>query len=320
MAGAVPSHIATPVADAARDTLGGAASVAAQLPAGVLDTAHAAFASGLQLVAGVAAVAAGALAIAPTLGDRPTASAAAVELLESAAEQAAQQPAWDPRPDQLVYTRALEVAYSMAELDGEGVESLVTQTREAWRSVDGLHPGLIKGVVKPGTDPLNPEGGPYEIPLEPCDGTWEGCGDIPAFPVGMPTDGDPDAMLAFLRKVTEPYDMGPGNKEHKPDQEVFDEAAALLRQGGLAPQMESAVLGAVARIPGVTTSGNVSDAAGRDGVGVGLTTAYGVRVDLVIDPESEEFLGVRELSPEGELTGAWALFEAGVVDVVGEMP
>jgi DHA2 family multidrug resistance protein-like MFS transporter len=55
-AGAVPSDVTPAAADAARDTLGGAASVAAQLPDGVLHAAHAAFASGLNVVAGVAAV------------------------------------------------------------------------------------------------------------------------------------------------------------------------------------------------------------------------------------------------------------------------
>jgi DHA2 family multidrug resistance protein-like MFS transporter len=56
MAGAVPSDVAPAVADAARDTLGGAASVAGQLPDGVLQAAHVAFASGMSVVAGVAAV------------------------------------------------------------------------------------------------------------------------------------------------------------------------------------------------------------------------------------------------------------------------
>ncbi len=57
VADAVPSDVAPAAADAARDTLGGAAGVAAQLPDGVLDAASAAFASGMHVVAGVAAVA-----------------------------------------------------------------------------------------------------------------------------------------------------------------------------------------------------------------------------------------------------------------------
>jgi MFS transporter, DHA2 family, multidrug resistance protein len=55
MESAVPSDVAPAVADAARDTLGGATTVAAQLPDGVINTAHAAFASGMHVVAGVAA-------------------------------------------------------------------------------------------------------------------------------------------------------------------------------------------------------------------------------------------------------------------------
>jgi MFS transporter, DHA2 family, multidrug resistance protein len=57
MARAVPSDVAPATADAARDTLGGATSVAAQLPDGVLHAAQAAFASGMSVVAGLAAVA-----------------------------------------------------------------------------------------------------------------------------------------------------------------------------------------------------------------------------------------------------------------------
>jgi DHA2 family multidrug resistance protein-like MFS transporter len=57
VADAVPADVAPAAAEAARDTLGGAASVAAQLPDGVLHAAQAAFASGMHVVAGVAAVA-----------------------------------------------------------------------------------------------------------------------------------------------------------------------------------------------------------------------------------------------------------------------
>jgi len=57
MQDAVPSGVAPQVADAARDTVGGATGVAAQLPDGVLAAAQAAFASGMHVAAGVAALA-----------------------------------------------------------------------------------------------------------------------------------------------------------------------------------------------------------------------------------------------------------------------
>jgi MFS transporter, DHA2 family, multidrug resistance protein len=53
---AIPQHVAHQAASAARDTLGGAVSVADALPASVLSAAHEAFVSGLHVVAVTAAV------------------------------------------------------------------------------------------------------------------------------------------------------------------------------------------------------------------------------------------------------------------------
>lgn len=279
------------------------------------------FAGRAAVAAGVAAVAAGALAIVPTLGQDPAASAGAVEILESAAARAAQETPWDPRPDQFVYSRGIErVTHEGEGPDGEYVTALVTSTRETWTSVDGRHPGLTQGVAEPGQDPWAPEGGPWETPLEPCDGTWTACANVPAFPEGMPTDGDPQEMLDFLRAAVAPYETSAGDPEPVPDQEVFDEAVRLLQGGGMPPQIRSGLLGAVALIPGVTDGGTLTDVAGRTGVGVGLTSAGGTRTDLVIDPETDEVLGTR--TDDGSEAGptGWALLGSGVVDAVGETP
>lgn len=275
------------------------------------------------LVAGLAAAAAvGVLALAPTLsldGAPPSGSAAAAELLQEAAGQAARQPAWDPRPDQFVYSRFVETARSMAPVDGRSVEYTATVTRENWRSVDGTRPGLARGVQEPGDDPLDPDGGPFQVPLEPCDGTWAACGNIPAVPEGLPTDGDPGAMLAYLRATARSYQPAEGQPEPVADQETFDLAVQLLSGGGLPPQVRSALLGAVAQIPGVAASGTVQDAAGRTGDGVGLTDAAGVRHDLILDARTHDYLGTRTTGPDGVL-GATALLESGVVDRVGQRP
>ncbi|MFD6177837.1 MULTISPECIES: CU044_5270 family protein [unclassified Isoptericola] len=273
------------------------------------------------LAAGIAAVAAGTLAVVPTVGDRPAASAEAVELLRSAADRAAEEPAWDPRGDQFVYTRGVQRAMHEGEgPDGDYAVAMVTQTREAWKSVDAQHPGLVTGVTEPGQDPWDPDGGPWESPLEPCDGTWDACGDIPAFPTGMPTDGDAGAMLAFLRATVDPPEEPAGLPADRPDQAVFDEVVRLLENGGMPPEIEAGLLGAVAQIPGVTTTGGLTDVVGRSGVGVGLTTARGARTDIVIDPDTDEVLGTRTtLDADSEPTG-WALLESGLVDAVGDTP
>jgi DHA2 family multidrug resistance protein-like MFS transporter len=63
IAGAVPADVPAHAAAAARDTLGGALAAADQLPAGLLDTATAAFTHGLQLAAGASAMLALATAV-----------------------------------------------------------------------------------------------------------------------------------------------------------------------------------------------------------------------------------------------------------------
>lgn len=279
------------------------------------------FGGRVAIAAGIAAVTAGALAIAPTVGDEPPASAEAVEILESAAAKAAQETPWEPRPDQFVYTRGIQRASTEGEgPDGDYALAMVTQTRESWKSVDAEHTGLVQGVTEPGQDPWDPDGGPWEEKLEPCDGTWDACGDIPAFPPGMPTDGDADTMLAFLRDTVEPYEASEGLPAGHPDQAVFDQVVWLLENGGMPPEIEAGLLGAVARIPGVTEAGEITDVAGRAGVGVGLTSTGGARTDLIIDPTSHEFLGTRSDYPGAPEPSGWALLGSGVVDAVGDKP
>ncbi len=279
------------------------------------------FGSKVAVAAGIAAVTAGALAIAPTVGDEPAASAEAVEILESAAAKAAQEPAWEPRPDQFVYTRGVQRASSEGEgPDGEYYIAMVTSTREAWNSVDARRTGLVRGVSLPSDDPTNPGGGSWESELEPCDGTWDACGDIPAFPPGMPTDGDADTMLAFLRDTVEPYEARDDAPAELPDQAVFDAAVELLSQGGMPPEIVAGLLGAVAQIPEVTEAGELTDVTGRVGVGVGLTSTGGLRQDIIIDPDTDQVLGTRSDYPGAPEPSGWALLESGVVDAVGDTP
>jgi DHA2 family multidrug resistance protein-like MFS transporter len=63
IAGAIPAGVPPHAAAAARDTLGGAIGVSAQLPAGVADAAAAAFTHGVEVAAGAGAVLALALSI-----------------------------------------------------------------------------------------------------------------------------------------------------------------------------------------------------------------------------------------------------------------
>jgi DHA2 family multidrug resistance protein-like MFS transporter len=74
LAGAVPEAVPTDIADAVRDTLGGATGAAEQLPDGLLTTAGEAFTAGLQVAAGISAVALAAVAVTAAVVLRPTAT------------------------------------------------------------------------------------------------------------------------------------------------------------------------------------------------------------------------------------------------------
>jgi DHA2 family multidrug resistance protein-like MFS transporter len=73
LTGAVPEGVPPEIADAVRDTLGGATGAADLLPMGLLTTAGEAFTAGLQMAAGISAIALAAVAVAAAVVLRPTA-------------------------------------------------------------------------------------------------------------------------------------------------------------------------------------------------------------------------------------------------------
>lgn len=154
-----------------------------------------------------------------------------------------------------------------------------------------------------------------------------------AYPPDLPLDGDPEAMLRYLR------DSGLGPEllpEHGsgslPDSGTFETAEELLVLGGLPPQARGALLAALAQVPGVTATGDAVDAAGRPGVAVGLTLPSGERHELVLDRGSGELLGLRQLWAPDQLAdggvpatkdgASWelALLRSAVVDRAGQQP
>ncbi len=296
----------------------------------------------LALVGGVAAALAGALVLAPTLGlggsgdgEQPSLviDAAAAAVLQDAAAAEAEHEPWAPRPDQFVYRKYVDTHYVMSqELDGSGTESLETTHSEDWLSVDGLHTGLSKGWTEPGVS--YPDGDRGSERLTPCaEDTESWCMNVQAYPSDLPTDGDAEVMLQYLRANPKPGpEPVPADwPEPFPDTGTFERAEELLALGSLPPQARSAVFGAIALIPGVTVTGDAVDAAGRPGVAVGFTFATEERHELIFDGETNEFLGFRQLwapdqladgVPATEAGASWelALLESGLVDKVGQKP
>ncbi|MFI8527275.1 CU044_5270 family protein [Promicromonospora sukumoe] len=293
----------------------------------------------VALVGGVAAALTGALVLGPTVGgsgggEQPGLGidAAAAAVLQDAAAVEAKQEPWVPRPDQFIYTKYVATGYVMQEVDGKGVEVVETSHVESWSSVDGLHTGLSTGRTEPSE--LTPDGRRNSQPLPPCaEGSESWCMNRQAYPADLPTDGNVDVMLQYLRDNAEPRpEPYPADWPAEiPDSGTFYRAQELLALGSLPPQARSAVFGAIAKVPGVTVTGDAVDAAGRPGVAVGFTYAQGTRDELIFDEGTNEFLGYRNLwTPEDLARGVpatnngasyeMALLKSGVVDRVREKP
>lgn len=246
-------------------------------------------------------------------------------MLQDAAAAEAEQEPWAPRADQFVYTKTVSSYYV-----GGDVEYLAAGGGETWTSIDGLHTGLSEGWTEP--NEVDPDGSRESLPLTPCaEDTESWCGNFPAYPEDLPTDGDVDVMLQYLRDTAGPPAHAGDTGEPFPDTGTFERAEDILALGSAPPQARSAIFGAIALIPGVTVTGDTHDAAGRPGVAVGFTFETEARDELIFDNETNEFLGFRQLwSPDKLADGVpatedgasydVALLESGIVDEVGQKP
>jgi hypothetical protein len=283
--------------------------------------------TGRRLVAagGLAAVVTAGVLAAQVLqvGDHaPASSASASEILHSAAAQAQRQPSVAVRGDQFVYVESITTSVSVPQghEPRPGEITSATKQRRIWLSADGSRDGHLLERTTAGTAPA------LDLVLPGCrDGkstqTKGGTSvTVPCAPEAnyhgdLPTDAD--RMLAYL------YQQGSGTKNPR-DQGAFDAAGDLIREAYLSPASLSAVFTALARSPGVTVTGDVTDEAGRSGVAVALTHVQGMRTELVFDRRSGAYLGERSVMVQddgglkaGQVINATAVLKVAVVDAVG---
>ena len=134
----------------------------------------------------------------------------------------------------------------------------------------------------------------------------------------LPTDEG--RMLAYLYRQG-----GGGSKE-----DAAWEQASDLTGKALPPRSRAALLGAMARIPGATVIKNVTDDAGRPGVGVAYVSGnaeYRERDILIFDRSTYAFLGERNVlvksfngRPPGTVVFYSVLLRTAYVDRVGRLP
>ncbi|MBT8224452.1 MAG: CU044_5270 family protein [Dactylosporangium sp.] len=269
------------------------------------------------VVQGVGGDSAGTTPPAGSSGTAQKLNLTAVEVLNNAATQVLTAPDVTPRGDQFFYIK--QTAQVRGTAGG---------TFEYWFSIDGTRDGLqrISGAPLKTPGPVStedqqlPEGKTPESPAPqreedpngdspirgcPASGTYpivrEGtvvdqapCSPDPAYQDNLPTDAA--GMLAHLRQRAE-------KTQFPIIKEAEDIAVEYLR-----PQSRAALFQALTKIEGVQVVENVTDGAGRPGVGI----EWGGEATLmmVFDQKTFVYLG----------TDAQAVMAMGIVDQVGQLP
>ncbi len=149
----------------------------------------------------------------------------------------------------------------------------------------------------------------------PCSrtGNWQDPKD--GWIAGLPRD--PEALYDRLRADAPHNSLG--------DAELLVYAADALRTGRLPADLRAALYRAIAMIPGIEITDQVANLDGRTGVAYGMA-AGATRQDIIIDPETGEFIGEREVltKADGELEAGTVLtytaVSTGVSDRIGARP
>ncbi|MEW1910101.1 CU044_5270 family protein [Kitasatospora sp. NPDC085895] len=248
----------------------------------------------------------------------PAAPAATVQLLDRIAAVAASKPAPEVRDGQFVFVKSL-VRFPDHTPDGPVPGTL--HERQVWLSVDGRKPGLLldrtlvnaADMKSADTGRPNPDG---TLPLD-TNATPDLHAPTYRFLAGLPTD--PDEMFELLN--SEPHDR------KWTDQRPFGTIGDLLGEQIAPPAVTAALYRAAAKIPGVELVPDSVDAVGRHGVGVGLTSADGVRQEWIFDRSTSEFLGERQVllrngprGKAGDVIAETAVLARAVVDEPRALP
>jgi hypothetical protein len=109
------------------------------------------------------------------------------------------------------------------------------------------------------------------------------------------------------------------------DTAVFNFATRLLDSYPVTPRVQAALYGALSRLPGVGTLPDAQDAAGRHGVVLYIATSDDSRLELILDPRTYRYLGLRDVLTRGhggaeEVTYWAARLSAQPVARPGERP
>jgi hypothetical protein len=104
---------------------------------------------------------------------------------------------------------------------------------------------------------------------------------------------DPSALLNLIHTLT----IGQGSS---PDGEALVWIADALRSGAVPAEIRAALYNAAAMIPGVEITEKQANLNGATGIAIGrLETVNGIRQDLIIDPNTGQLIGERQVLTRG---------------------
>jgi hypothetical protein len=252
--------------------------------------------------AGTAAVAAAtALAVLP--GNSSSASPAAMRLLAKIATAAAQQPGPRVRDSQFWYIKSW-VAYQICN-GGSGNNCVLDKPhqRQIWQSVSSL---CVTGLLRESgqNTPL------ADTPDVKCPDRGSVHDPTYRFLQSLPTD--PHALLSLIEREMQ-------GQQPRPE-EAFTTIGDLLREAITPPQVSAALYRAAALIQGVTVVADTTDAIGRHGVAVAMTS-QGVRSEWIFSKQTLQYLGERDINiADGTTNGIAAVLQRAFVNHAGQLP
>jgi hypothetical protein len=257
----------------------------------------------VALVAATAAVV-GAIAALPG-SDTNRRAQDAHGVFQAAAAVAADQPG----PLAYRYTRAIDrFVYAISAPGGQRGRVTEAQTSENWTS-DGWK-GRTTGAQgtatwsSPPSAELLKAAGDVGAVVKPYDGGYRyGDGPLARVPfAAIPSDAAAAGRLLeaairdgrWMPDANAHPNWAPGAVES----EVTRSAVLLLAMGNLTSPQRQALFGLLATRPGAYALGQVTDATGRQGVGVALRLPdFGDELRVIIDPETSDILQSAEVMP-----------------------
>lgn len=229
------------------------------------------------------------------------------QMLDRIAQRAADLPA-DPAQSGRYEHLRIDSWSLTARIDGRQVTSaVIPERRDVWRAADDSGRIVVHRLA-----PLFPNESyrrAWDAQGRPGSGrdqvTEFSAGEFGSAWSGRPPT-DPTALARWLT-IGHPTSNGPA--------ETLVAATDLVAERVLAPAERAALLRVLARVPGLSYAGRVTDRAGRAGVGFSLDSAFSglpTRYTLIVDPATG-----RVLDYEETLTRTAGRLHVGVPSVIG---